>query len=140
VGNLFAWIFKSSSNVPYRLTRVGHQVFAEWLRPIESWSDKDQDDYMAELRSAVRASIDEPTWNLISRENRSDHEEYQRYVREVREKLIEEYSLQEIGEQLGIGLYHGGLLVLSWPVEEGGTYPYYYHGVQLKPYKRHMSS
>ncbi|MCP5487508.1 MAG: hypothetical protein H7A43_02575 [Verrucomicrobia bacterium] len=54
----------------------------------------------------------------------------------MRAELIEEYSLHEIEDEIKIGVYHLGLLVLSIPTDAPETFPYYYRGIQLKPYRR----
>ena len=121
---------------PYRIRRSGHRVFVEWRKPIEQWSPDAGDAYLPALRRHVQASVDEAAWSLVGRENPSGDSAYREYVERVCAQLIEEYGLNEIEDEIKIGVYHLGLLVLSIPTETPDTFPYYYRGIQLKPYRR----
>jgi hypothetical protein len=121
---------------PYRIKRSGHSVFVKWLKPIELWAPEANDAYLPSLRKHVQASVDESAWPLVGRENPSSNPAYREYVERVRAQLIEEYSLQATQDEIKIGTYHMGLLVLSWPSDNLDVYPYYYRGIQLKPFKK----
>jgi len=121
---------------PYRIRRDGHCVFVKWVRPIEQWSQKDGDSYLPTLQDHVRASVDEATWVLVGREDPASNPAYRAYVENVRVQLIQEYSLQKIADSIKIGVYHLGLLVLGFPSDDPEKYPYYYRGIQLKPYRK----
>jgi hypothetical protein len=123
---------------PYRIKRNGHSVFVKWLKPLVEWPPEANDAYLPSLRRHVQASVNETVWTLVGRANPSSDPEYREYVEHVRVQLIEEYSLQEIQEQIEVGVYHGGLLVLSWESDHPEKFPYYYRGIQLKPFKRSL--
>ncbi len=65
---------------------------------------------------------------------------YREYVEHVRAQLIEEYVLHEIQDEIKIGAYHMSLLVLSFPSDDLEMYPYYYRGIQLKPFNNGRTS
>ena len=115
---------------PYRIEREGHAVYVKWFKPIEKWSSKANDKYLPTLQKYVKASVNEETWAMIGAENPSSNIACQAYVEQVRTELIEEYSLDGVE----IGAYHMGMLVLSFPTSEPESYPYYYRGIQLKPF------
>lgn len=121
---------------PYRIRRSGHRVFVKWLKPIAQWPPDAGEAYLPTLRRHVQASVDESAWSLVGRENPCSDSAYREYVERVRAELIEEYSLHEIEDEIKIGVYHLGLLVLSIPTDAPETFPYYYRGIQLKPYRR----
>jgi len=121
---------------PYRIRRRGHRVFVKWRKPIEQWSAAAGDAYLRTLRQHVHASVDEATWALVGREDPSSDPAYREHVERVRAQLIEEYALQEIQDEIKVGVYHLGLLVLSFPTDDLDKYPYYYRGIQLKPFRK----
>ncbi len=121
---------------PYRIRRSGHSVFAKWLKPIEQWSSDANDAYLTTLCRHVQASVDDATWSIVGREDPSSDPAYLKYVECVRAQLIEEFVLHDIEGEVEIGLYHFGLLVLSFPSDDLDKYPYYYRGIQLKPFKK----
>jgi len=120
---------------PYRINRNAHRVFVKWVKPIEQWTPHDSDTFLPALRSHVQASVDDTTWSIIGQDNPASDSAYRAYVERVRAQLIEEYGLQDIQDEIKVGTYHLGLLVLSWPSPEFETYPYYYRGIQLKPFQ-----
>ncbi len=121
---------------PYRIRRSGHCVYVKWRKPIEQWSPDAGEAYLPALRRHVQASVDETTWALVGRENPSSEPAYREYVERVRTQLIEEYSLHDIGDEIKIGVYHLGLLVLSIPAGDAEMFPYFYRGIQLKPFRK----
>jgi len=132
--------FFKTQKTAYLFKRIGHKVFVEWLAPLESWSDATLDNYSADLRKNVRASLDdESCWKIVSRGDPSAHQDYHLYVKGVREKLIEEYSLQEIAEEIEIGDYYDGILVLSFFSNESAKYPNFYCGIQLEIVQENQS-
>lgn len=55
------------------------------------------------------------------------------YIKGVRSSLIMEYSLVDSEDEVWIGDYHMGMLVLGFKAKPDVLYPYYYKGIQLKP-------
>jgi hypothetical protein len=121
---------------PYRIRRSGHRVFVKWRKPIEQWPPDAGEAYLPSLRLYVQASVDATAWSLVGRENPASDPAYREYVERVRAQLIEEYSLHEIKDEIKIGVYHLGLLVLSIPTDDPEKFPYYYRGIQLKPFRK----
>ena len=72
---------------------------------------------------------------MISQRDPAESTEYQAHVERVRGQLVEEYGLSSRNDGVKIGLYHMGMLVISFPASDDVEYPYYYRGVQLKPEK-----
>lgn len=121
---------------PYEIRRSGHRVFVKWRKPIKQWSPGSVKAYMPSLRRHAQASVDEKAWSLVGRENTSSYPAYREYVERVRAQLIEEYSLHHIDDQITIGAYHLGLLVLRFTADEPHSFPYCYRGIQLKPLRK----
>jgi hypothetical protein len=119
----------------YRMRVAGDRVFVTWLKPVTEWSDSECQAYLGRLGKAVRQTVSSEVWSLLTMPEPCENREYQRYVQSVREELIGEYGLNKVSDEVKIGLYHADMLVISFPVEEGVEYPYYYRGIQLKPFK-----
>ena len=58
----------------------------------------------------------------------------QKYVEEVRDSLISEYSLDQQTDEVALGNYHMGMIVISFKARPSVEYPYCYKGIQLKPW------
>ena len=123
------------SKKPYRIRVSDHSVFVKWLKPIQQWSQEDGAAYLRSLQKAVRKTVDQETWQLISSPDFFNNPEYRNFVEKIRTKLIEEYHFQSQANDVRISTYHMGLLVLDFPASDEIKYPYCYYGVQLKPLK-----
>ena len=120
---------------PYKIKIENESVYCTWLKDITDWTAKESDEYLLKLRSAVQKTVKEDTWKLLTNETRkSEDKEYQSYVENVRLELISKYGIEEA--KVKVGLYHGDMLVLSMEVEDPKSFPYYFMGIQLKPYKK----
>ncbi|MDQ8209847.1 hypothetical protein QEH52_20180, partial [Coraliomargarita sp. SDUM461003] len=95
------------------------------------------ENYLEDLQSAVKESVPPEAWQLIRRENKTKDPDYIEYTETVRKQLIGELGLQDSEEEVKIGLYHGDMFVISFPTDERIIdLPYYYMGIQLKPFNR----
>jgi hypothetical protein len=125
------WPFKKSK--PYEINIEGHRVYMSWDQPIHAWNQKAQDSYLPELQAAVRLTIDDAAYPIISSGNMQADPRAHDYVAKVRNDLIVEYGLVDSEETVWIGNYHMGMLVIGFKAEPAIKYPYYYKGIQLKP-------
>ena len=99
------------------------------------------DSYLDDLRKAVRSSVSTEVWEIIGeKENRTKDPEYIEYTEKVRRHLIEEFDLHEMEDEVKIGLYHCDMFVISFPKKRHTNYPYYYMGIQLKPFNHELRS
>ena len=119
----------------YKIKVIGYGVHVEWLEPVEQWSPECCKRYREELSRSVRGTVDQATWELLSREGLPDDPDYVEYVERTKQLLIEEFTLKEKSDDVSIGLYHGGQFVIGFRAAEGVDYPSYYRGIQLKPYR-----
>ncbi len=119
----------------YTLRVDGHRVFRRWLRPIQEWSNKDCREYSRQLDESIRKTVTPEIWTLLTGPEPSENAEYQAYVASVRSQLIAEYGFQDRADQIFVGVYHYERLVIGFPARKGVEYPYYYRGIQLKPYE-----
>lgn len=133
-------MFNFLNRKPYQIRVCGHSVFVKWTKPIQQWTPEDGVDYLPSLWKAIKKTVDSETWQLISDPKFYDNPKYRSYVEGIRVRLIDEYHLQPKAETVKIGSYHMGLLVLSFPSACDTEYPYYYCGVQLKPFKEAQPS
>lgn len=117
----------------YRIRLDGHRVFVSWSAPVEQWADAECREYLQALMAAVRQTVDEQTWALLSRESPCADPDCRAYVETVKALLMQEYGLHEQRDQVELGRYHGDVLVISFKAGPGTDWPYYYRGVQLKP-------
>ena len=125
-------IFKKK---PYQIKVKNESVYCTWLKDIMDWTPNESDEYLSKLRLAVQKTVKEDTWKLLTSETiKSEDKDYQIYVETVRKEVIARYGIEE--KKVKIGLYHGDMLVLSLEVEDPKSYPYYFMGIQLKPYKK----
>ena len=118
---------------PYRIRIDGHSVFTQMMTPITEWKPSESEKYLSDLQTAVKQTVDAPTWALISEPNPSSNPAYRTYVENIRKDLLTEFGLEDRREDVRIGTYHMGMLVLSFPAKSDIQYPYYYRGIQLKP-------
>lgn len=127
-------IFNVFQKKDYKFKVDKHRVFAFWKEPSIQKTDSEWEEYGRYLQNAIKQSVEPNVWSLISKPGFYDDPEYGIYVKKVRIMLIEEYGLDS--EEVKIGNYHLGLLVLGFPAQENIKYPLYYRGVQLKPYEK----
>ena len=133
-------MFNIFSKPAYKLTIKNDSVFCKWHKDITQWSEKESDEYLAQLQSAVKKTVSQEKWELITKDSpRSEDVEYQNYVEAVKKEVILKFGFEESFELVRIGLYHSDMLVISFPAQEKIKYPYYFMGVQLKPYKKTVS-
>ena len=124
---------------PYVIKVENDSVFCTWKKDITAWSEKELEQYLPQLREAVRKTVDNKIWELITIESgRSEIKDYQKYVERVRQEVISRFEVHE--SKVKVGYYHGDMLVLSLEVEDPKSYPYYFMGIQLKPYKKHKDN
>ena len=133
-------MFNFLNRKPYRIRVCGHSVFVKWRKPIPQWTPEEGVDYQPALRKAVSKTVDNETWQILSDPEFYDNPKYRTYVDGIRARLIEEYHLQSKADAVKIGTYHAGLLILSFPTASDTEYPYYFYGVQLKPFKEAQPS
>jgi hypothetical protein len=123
---------------PYAIKRKAHRVYVRSRKPIQEWTPREMDAYLAGLQKEVRKTVDADVWRLLTgdRGERCEDAEYQSYVRSVRDQLVAEYGLNQDRDEVQIALYHCDMLVIFLLAEEGADLPYYYRGIQLKPIPR----
>ncbi len=109
---------------PYRIRVDGHRVFVRWLKPITEWRPDEGSRYLSALQGAVRKTIDSATWALISQADPESDPAYRAHVERVKGQLLEEHGLQSRCEDVRVGLYHMGMLVISFPANAHTEYPW----------------
>ena len=117
----------------------GHSVYKNTKRKalVSKGEFPFPENYLDDLRAGVKETVSPDTWDLIQRKNRTEDPEYIEYAETVRKQLIEEYALQDSEEEVKIGLYHADMFVISFPTDKKIIeLPYYYMGIQLKPFNR----
>ena len=113
--------------------RDGCKVYRKYRKPITEISNAELDRSKIEFRNAIIKSISPDSYRIITKEAKTQDPEYIQYTEDVRNDLIEEFYL--VADSVKIGLYHGGQYVLSFPKVEKIDYPFFYKGIQLKPYE-----
>jgi len=115
---------------PYRLRIAGQNLFVQWLKAVDEWPDEAHDRYAADIRQAVRQTVDDEGWSILTARKTWDAPEYLHYAEKARDDFAREYGLDPAG--LGLARYHGGQLVISFAGEENKEYPLYYAGIQIR--------
>ncbi|TWT62983.1 hypothetical protein [Rubinisphaera italica] len=125
------WPFRKASR--YTITREGDKVFLSVYSPIQNLPPKVVDQYLSDLQSAVRNSVEENVWKIVSSGNMQSDPKACEYVEIVRRSLIDEFGLKDDSNEVWIGNYHLGMIVIGFNAKPQVIYPYYYKGIQLKP-------
>lgn len=126
---------KIAGRVLTGLRTDGHSVYRVFRRKLCAPDFPFPNGYLEDLRRTVSETVSPETWTLITKENRTENAEYVAYIEQVRREFIREFGYQDIEEQVRMGLYHGDMYVISFPKRTTRELPYYYRGIQLRPYE-----
>jgi hypothetical protein len=130
-GNLTMWPLKRSK--PYSIRVNGDSVFVSWNKPLPEWDQQSQDEYLPSLQKAVRSTVDDEVYEIISSGDMWSDQKANDYVKMVVDDLRKQYGLPDSEESVWIGHYHMNMLVIGFDADPQIQYPYYYKGIQLKP-------
>ncbi len=123
------WPFKRSK--PYTIKVAGDSVYVSWERPLPEWDQRSQDEYLPDLEAAVRSTISDEIYEIISSGDMWSDPKAKEYVERVKRDLTDRFGLPE--KAVRIGHYHMNMLVLGFDADRDTKYPYFYKGIQLKP-------
>ena len=126
---MFPWRRK-----PYTIKVRGHCVFVTWHRPLKQWGKDVCERYSEDLRRAIRRTVADDVFEMLTAGPQDESPEVLRYVRRVMADLMAEFNLDAAQNEVTIAGYHMEMLIISFKAPPGTNYPYYYKGVQLKPY------
>lgn len=126
------WPFKRPK--PYRIRIEDDSVYVTWESPLPEWDQRSQDEYLPELQAAVRSTVNDEVNEIISSGDMWSHPKANEYVELVRMDLIKRYGLPDTKEAVWIGNYHANMLVIGFYADKDVRYPYFYKGIQLKPW------
>lgn len=125
------WPFKRSK--PYSIRVEDDSVFVSWDQPLSEWDQKSQDEYLPKLQEAVRSTVDDEVYAIISYGDMYSDPKAKEYVESVIADLRMKYALPDSDDVVRIGYYHMEMLVIGFDADPQIQYPYYYKGIQLKP-------
>lgn len=125
------WPFLKKSSFEIKVDK--HRVYAQWYKPLKELGPADFDAYHLALCAAVRDTVDDDTYAIISSGSMWSDKKAHEYVEAVRKDLIAEYGFPDSTKHVWIGHYQMDMIVIGFVGDPKVTYPYFYKGIQLKP-------